>query len=142
MPGRQYSRGRQRASVEEIQCHEPACCGWEVTAHVALEALRGPAPGTSKVTTTGIPTPTVSPFSGATEAKVCSARLSARVRNDRFSTTRSPASSVATDPQGVGRTRLEALGGAPGRAVRGQLALDATRAGAQSHGAQTPVLGS
>ena len=50
-----------------IQCHEPGWRGVEDTDMCfSIEALS--VTGTSKVTITGMPTPTVSPCSGATEA--------------------------------------------------------------------------
>ena len=51
--------------------------------------------GRSKVTTTGIPTPTVSPSSGATAAKVCSSRVRSTVLKVRVRSTLRPSDRVA-----------------------------------------------
>jgi len=52
--------------VSLSQCHEPAWAGFAVTVMCfSNDALS--VTGTSKVTITGMPTPTVSPASGATD---------------------------------------------------------------------------
>ena len=67
MPAFQYDFGRQWASVALSQRQEPGCFGVLVTVMCFSMAARS-VTGTSKVTITGMPTPTVSPSSGATEA--------------------------------------------------------------------------
>ena len=66
LPAFQYVLGRQCASVSLSQCQVPACAGVEVTVMCFSNAALS-VTGTSKVTITGMPTPTVSPGSGATE---------------------------------------------------------------------------
>jgi hypothetical protein len=57
---------RQCASVSLSQCQVPGWLGVELTVMCfSMEALS--VTGTSKVTMTGMPTPTVSPASGATD---------------------------------------------------------------------------
>ena len=66
VPGFQYDLGRQCASLSLSQYQLPGCCGVEVT-DMCFSKLARSVTGTSKLTITGIPTPTVSPASGATE---------------------------------------------------------------------------
>ena len=66
VPAFQYVFGRQCASLSLIQCHEPRCAGVDVTSMCFSKAALS-VTGTSKVTITGMPTPTVSPCSGATD---------------------------------------------------------------------------
>ena len=66
VPAFQYVFGRQCASVSLIQCQVPGCCGVEVTSMCFSNAARS-VTGTSNVTITGMPTPTVSSASGATD---------------------------------------------------------------------------
>ncbi len=65
-PAFQYDLGRQWASVSLIQFQAPGCFGVDSTfmcrSNVALSVT-----GMSNVTMTGIPTPTVSLASGATD---------------------------------------------------------------------------
>ena len=56
VPGCQYCLGRQCASREESQYHEPACSGFEVT-FIRFSKLALSTTGRSKVTMTGIPMP-------------------------------------------------------------------------------------
>ncbi len=52
--------------MELSQCHEPGCAGFDVTLMCRSNAAWS-VTGRSKLTTTGMPTPTVSPSSGATD---------------------------------------------------------------------------
>ena len=65
-PAFQYVLGRQCASVELTQRQEPACFGVAVTVMCFSNAALS-VTGRSKVTMTGMPTPTVSPCRGATD---------------------------------------------------------------------------
>ena len=66
MPAFQYFFGRQCASVSLSQCQVPGWAGVGSTVMCFSNAAWS-VTGTSKVTTTGMPTPTVSPASGATD---------------------------------------------------------------------------
>ena len=65
VPAFQYFFGRQWTSLSLSQCQEPGCAGVLVTFMCFSNDARS-VTGTSKVTITGMPTPTVSPSSGAT----------------------------------------------------------------------------
>ena len=66
VPDFQYDFGRQCASLSVIQCHDARCAGVDLTTMCfSKAALFWTA--TSKVAITGMPTPTVSPCSGATD---------------------------------------------------------------------------
>ena len=96
MPGFQYELGRQWASRSLSQYHEPRWAGWLVTAMCFSKVARS-VTGRSKVTITGMPTPTVSPSSGAIAAKVCSSRVRSTVWKLRVRSTRLPSARWAVD---------------------------------------------
>ena len=66
VPACQYFAGRQCTSWPLSQCQEPRCWGTLVTVRCFSIEARS-VTGTSKVTMTGMPTPTVSPARGAIE---------------------------------------------------------------------------
>ncbi|MDT4886142.1 hypothetical protein FQZ97_1224560 [compost metagenome] len=66
VPAFQYALGRQWATVSLTQRHEPFWAGVAVT-FMWRSKLALSLTGRSKVTMTGMPTPTFSPCSGATD---------------------------------------------------------------------------
>ncbi len=72
VPVFQYVGGRQCTSWSLIQCHAPTTCGDVVTDSRFSTAARIEVGTTwSNVTTTGEPTPTVSPAPGESSASMC-----------------------------------------------------------------------
>src|SRR3954451_13693804 len=95
VPAFQYVAGRQCTSESLIQCQAPCWFeGFRTLRWSSMDALS--VTGTSNRTITGMPTPTVSPFTGAKLGKVCWSRLRSSVRKDDRLTVSMPSSSTAT----------------------------------------------